>query len=44
MYSHLALTNNKPVCVCVCGRHVGVVLIIYRFPCGFGSKIPPFDA
>lgn len=34
-------TNNKPACLCLCGRDVGVALIIFRFPCGIGSKSPP---
>lgn len=33
-----SLTNNKPACVC--GRDVGVVLIMYCFPRGSGSKSP----
>lgn len=40
-YCFVPETNNKPPCLCLCGRDAGVALIISRFPCGIGSKSPP---
>lgn len=40
-YGFVPETNNKPACLCLCGRDVGVALITFRFPCGIGSKSPP---